>query len=83
MASCTWLGVASQNGWGTPIDAVQAATFFRKGCDGGEASACRKLAVLYRNGLGVPVDDAQAMNLEHKSCDAGDKGACTDLKAQP
>lgn len=57
------LGIMYENGKGVPQDYAQAAIWFRKAAEEGDAKAEYRLGGLYANGLGVPQDKAQAAGL--------------------
>lgn len=57
------LGAMYENGNGVPQDYAQAAIWYRKAADQGDAKAEYRLGVLYANGLGVPQDKTQAAGL--------------------
>jgi hypothetical protein len=58
-----------------PQDYAQAALWYRKAADQGNADAQNKLSVLYSNGQGVPQDDAQAALWSRKAADQGNADA--------
>ena len=43
MVGCMYTGIMYSSGAGVSKDASQAAAFYRKACDGGNAEACEKL----------------------------------------
>ena len=45
MVSCKYVGMMYASGAGVSKDASQAATFYRKACDGGNVDACEKLKI--------------------------------------
>ena len=49
------------NGEGVPEDDGQAAFWYRKAAEQGDAKAQYNLGVMYDNGRGVPEDDGQAV----------------------
>ena len=60
-------------------DFAQAATWFRRAADQGNASAQAKLGLMYVKGEGVPQDFAQAVNWSRKAADQGNAGGQTNI----
>jgi uncharacterized protein len=50
------LGVVYAKGLGIPQDFVQAAIWFQRAANKGNADAQHSLGLMYANGLGVPLD---------------------------
>lgn len=69
------LGLDYENGQGVTQDYVQAAHWYRKAAEQGDAEAQDRLAYLYDNGLGVPLDYAQAVYWCRKAAEQGDAWA--------
>lgn len=65
------LGVCYENGWGVPKDFNQAAAWYRKAADRGNAPAQCNLGAAYFMGRGVPKDPAQAETWLRKAADQG------------
>ncbi len=63
----------------TEADAARTAEVARKGCDGGNPSACAHLGLLYSLGRGVAQDDARATSLYEIACDGGDPAGCYNV----
>jgi len=61
---------------GYPKDPVEAAKWFRKAADQGEASSQNLLGELYVQGKGVPKDYTQAIQWFQKAADQGEPHAC-------
>lgn len=57
------LGAMYETGKGVPQDYAQAAIWYRKAADRGDAKAEYRLGVLYVNGVGVPQDKTEAAGL--------------------
>ena len=57
---------------------VQAAKFFKKACDGGNAKGCYNLGFLYKNGQGVRQSYANAKEYYGKACDMGLEQGCSN-----
>lgn len=57
------LGAMYETGKDVPQDYAQAAIWYRKAADHGDAKAEYRLGVLYANGLGVPQDKTRAAGL--------------------
>ena len=66
------LGVIYAEGRGVPQDYVQAATWFRKAAEQGDAFAQYSLAYLYTQGLGVDKDYKEAAKWYYKAALQGD-----------
>ncbi len=76
------LGNAYARAWGgVPQDYAQAASWYRKAADQGDADAQAKLGSLYYTGHGVPQDYAQAASWIRKAADQGDADAQAKLAA--
>ncbi len=54
-----------------PKDAAQAAAWYRRAANQGDADAQYSLGRLYENGTGVPKDTAQAAAWYRKAADQG------------
>jgi hypothetical protein len=61
---------------GYPKDPVEAARWFRKAADQGEAGSQNLLGQLYVQGKGVPKDYGQAMGWFQKAASQGEPHAC-------
>ncbi len=55
---------------------AEAATLYRKACDGDVAAACLSLAEQVAAGQGVTADAAEAASLRAKACRLGEAAAC-------
>jgi clan AA aspartic protease (TIGR02281 family) len=75
------LGVMYAKGQGVPQDYAQAATWFRKAADQGNALAQANLGMAYDKGQGVPQDYAQAVAWYRKAADQGEAEAQLNLGA--
>ena len=75
------IGVCYAHGHGVPKDVVQAAKWYRKAADQGNAAAQFNLGVSYHNGEGVEKDVAQAISWYSKAADQGDVKAQFNLGA--
>ena len=73
------LGKCYYNGYGTAQDYGQAAYWFRKAADRGDANAQTNLAICYQNGNGVAKDYAQAVEWYKRAANQGDVNAQTNL----
>ena len=67
------------NGEGVPEDDRQAASWYRKAAEQGNASAQNNLGVMYGSGEGVPEDDRQAVFWYRKAAEQGDASAQYNL----
>ena len=54
-------------------------TFFKRGCDQGNAAGCNHLGLLYEHGRGVANDSNRAADLFKKACDEGNDLGCRNL----
>ncbi len=77
--ACTNVGHLYDNGRGTSVDQVQAAAYYKLGCDKGNAWGCRNLGILYGKGSGVPQSYVQAVGLYRQACEGGDMEGCRQL----
>jgi hypothetical protein len=66
-----FLGILYANGQGVPQDYGQAAQWYRRAADQGEADAQNNLGRLYDNGQGVPQDHGQAVQWYRKAAEQG------------
>jgi TPR repeat protein len=74
------LGVAYENGQGVAMDDAQAAYWYRKAADQGDADAQTNLGVMYANGFGgLAKDDAQAVTWYRKAAEQGNAKAQYNL----
>jgi hypothetical protein len=64
---------------GYPKDPVQAAIWFRKSAEQGDAGSQNMLGMLYAEGKGVPKDMTQAVNWFQKAAAQGEPHACVWL----
>ena len=64
-------GVAFYNGEVVPQDKAQAAVWFRKAAEQGDADAQYRLGCMYADGDGLPQDTAQAQEWLHKAAEQG------------
>jgi len=65
------LGVAYYKGDGVEQDHVEAAKWFRKSAEAGDADAQFNLGIMYRNGEGVEKDHVEAVKWYRKAAEAG------------
>jgi TPR repeat protein len=65
-----------ESGRGVEKDFVRAAALYRKGCEGGNASACYNLGNCYADGRGVSKEPAEAHRFYTRGCELGDEEAC-------
>jgi hypothetical protein len=70
VAQCA-LGLLYEVGWGVPDDYEQAAAWYRKAAEQGDASAQFRLGALYEVGWGVPQDFGQAAAWWRKAAEQG------------
>lgn len=78
--SCGRLGLYHQEGLnGVTPDPAQAATLYRKACDGGWTLGCASLGSLHVMGMGVPQDTEAGIALVEQACDEGFAQSCTLL----
>ncbi len=70
-ASQVALGIKYRNGDGVPQDLRQAAGWFRKAADQGDAEAQNYLGLMYHYGEGAPKDYQHALALYRKAADQG------------
>ena len=73
------VGYAYGSGKSVPLDYAQAAVWFRKAAEQGNADGQTALAVLYDYGHGVPQDYTQAIFWDRKAADQGDATAKFNL----
>jgi hypothetical protein len=66
-------------GQGVPQDYAEAARWYRKGADQGDAMAEEGLGFLYTEGKGVPLDYSEAIGWYRKAADQGNAKAEYDL----
>lgn len=76
---CTLLGQFHETGVGVEQDAARAASYFQRGCEGGDATGCTWLGDLYDTGSGVPRDPQRARSLYERGCNANEGMACEKL----
>jgi TPR repeat protein len=74
-----YLGSLYEDGKDLPQDFSQAAFWFRRGAELGDAEAQSILGVLYAEGKGVPQDYAQAAAWDRKAAEQGDIDAQFNL----
>jgi TPR repeat protein/uncharacterized caspase-like protein len=77
--ACSNLGRVYASAQGPGQDRVQAAGFYRKGCDGGDLQGCADLGEAYEKSEGVEGDTGHGETLLKGSCDGGYGPACTLL----
>ena len=80
MYACAVLGSMHAKGLGLRRDLDNAATYFKKSCDGGEGFGCLLLGKLYEDGFGVNKNYATAKLLLDKSCSLGNEEGCKNAK---
>ena len=73
------LATMYDDGKGVPKDAGQAASWYRKAAELGDADAMYSLGSMYDAGEGVPQDDNEAANWYHKAAELGNANAMYDL----
>ena len=66
-------------GQSVPLDYAEAAIWYRKAADHGDAGAQTSLGLMYASGEGVRQDQAQAAIWFRKAADQGDALAQTSL----
>ncbi len=59
-----------------PQDKKKAANMFEKGCNGGDAEACKIMSAIYANGEGRPKDKEKAGKLAQRACMLGHTSSC-------
>lgn len=74
-----WLGWKYANGEGVAQDFSQAALWYRRAADRGDADAQNNLGVLYSNGQGVVKDKAQAVYWYRQAANNGNAQAQNNL----
>jgi hypothetical protein len=75
-----YVGIWYLNGTdGYPKDPAQAAIWFRKAAEQGEAGSQNLLGAMYVKGTGVPKDYVQALEWFHKAAAQGEPHACVWL----
>lgn len=78
--ACFLLGESYSIGLdGGKPDFTQAAYWFEKACDGGDAPGCTRLGGFLKLGLGVTRDDLRAVVLFQRGCEGGDAAGCAYL----
>lgn len=75
------LGIMYATGIGVPMDASEAAKWFRMAAEQGHVGGQVKLGVLYANGEGVPKDATQALKWFRKAAEQGHAFAQTMVGA--
>ena len=65
------LGVGYDNGYGVPQDYAEAARWYRRAAEQGNAVAQFRLGVMYDNGYGVPQDYAEAARWYRRAAEQG------------
>lgn len=80
MPVCNNLGAVYDNGVGVPMDEKRAASYYARGCEAGELTACVNVGyhLLYGTG-GVPQDPARAMQIFERGCRKFRPEACHNL----
>jgi len=66
-------------GYGVLVDHGEAATWFRRSADQGNASAQNALGVMYADGRGVPQDEREALTWFRRAADKGEAFAQFNL----
>ena len=74
-----YLGLAKENGYGTPTDASQAVVWYRKAAEQGLDSAQVNLALCYLNGIGVTKDEQEGLHWLEKAADSGNSDAMANM----
>lgn len=77
--ACYLLGVASENGLGTPADAGVALRQYEQACGGNVARACYRQGQLFETGPVAWRDPVQADALYRQACKGDEPRACYDL----
>ena len=72
-------GVAYHNGQGVPQDYAEAAKWYRRAAEQGNAAAQYDLGVAYHNGQGVPQEYAEAVKWYRQAAEQGNSAAQYDL----
>ena len=80
MYACAVLGSMHAKGLGVRRNLDNAATYFKKSCDGGEGFGCLLLGKLYEDGFGVNKNYVTAKLLLDKSCALGNEEGCKNAK---
>ncbi|MBM4120961.1 MAG: sel1 repeat family protein, partial [Nitrospira sp.] len=57
-----------KKGEGVKQNLAEAADWYRKACDGGDAWGCANLGLMYKKGTGVKQDFFQAGEVFRKAC---------------
>lgn len=71
-ASALMMGVASEEGKGTPQDFAEAVSWYKKAVAAGQNEAYAYLGSAYLDGRGVPADEAEAIKLLQTGAEKGD-----------
>ena len=74
------IGNLYENGMGVPKDFAQAAEWYRKAAEEGDAQSCYRLGVFYEKGTGVKQDTDKAIELYRQAAELGYENAKTALK---
>ena len=75
------LGVKYDTGVGVPQDKAEAAKWYRKAAENGDATARSMLGYMYETGEGAPKDPAKAVEWYRKAAERGDAYAQNSLGA--
>jgi TPR repeat protein len=70
-----------RRGQGVPQDYTEAARWYRKAAEQGDASAQCNLGYMYDRGRGVPQDYAEGARWYRKAADQGHASACLRFAA--
>ena len=73
------MGVCYEHGNGVPEDKTEAAKWYRKAAEQGDARGQRNLGVCYEYGNGVPEDKEEAVKWYRKAAEQGDAGGQFNL----
>lgn len=69
------LGLNNLNGYGTPLNAKEAAGWFKQAAEGRHSNAQYNLGLMYFTGNGVPQDVVKAWDLMQQSAETGNAQA--------
>ena len=76
-----WLGLCYQDGrCGVLIDDAEAARWYMRAADSGDADAQAELGAMYKEGRGVEKDDEKALDYFMTAADAGSQAALDELR---
>jgi TPR repeat protein len=78
-SACTAAGLEHLRGHGAGRDPLQAARFFKRGCDLADGAGCTALGNLFLTGEGIKKNDGRAYGLYQRACARQDPAGCRNL----